>query len=465
MNNYAAFLASKRLTAPTVGFEVDVGSLNQRMFPFQRDIVRWGIRRGRAGIFLDTGLGKTIAQLEIADHVCRQTGGRFLLLTPLAVSRQTLLEAGKFGIQTPVKVAAAQENVGDGITVTNYEKLHRFDPSEFVGVGLDEASILKSFDGKTRNSLIESFASTPYRYVYTATPSPNDTDELGNYAEFLGIMSLAEMRAMFFTHDGGDTSKWRLRGHGEKAFFKFMAQWAVMLRKPSDIGYSDEGYNLPPLNITHHEVESSSTPAGMLFITEARTLADQRAASRDTIEGRVETVANLSKGSDPWVIWCNLNDESKAAAKAIGGTEITGSQKESEKEIRLIDFAECRRRVLVTKPTIAGFGLNWQHCHNMAFVGLSHSYEQFYQAVRRCWRFGQQHPVNVHIVSSDRDGAILANIQRKQAESDRLTAGIVEAMAEHTREQIGGAERQRTEYNPTRKVRRALWNHKPKHCA
>lgn len=457
--DYQSFLLSKQFTAPRTGFDILPSDLPAAMSAWQRIIARWSIRRGRAGIFLDTGLGKTFQQLVAGDAVCKQTGGNFLILCPLAVSRQTVLEAAKFGITTPVNIASCQDFSQPGITVTNYEKLHKFNPDSFIGVALDEGSILKSIDGKTRNSLIEGFQSVPFRFVYTATPSPNDLTEIGSYAEFLGIMSRAEMLAMFFTHDGRDTSKWRLRRHAEKDFFKWMSSWAVMLRKPSDLGFNDPGYDLPPIKFHEHIVTDNHIPKGYLFQMEAKTLGEQRESRRNTITERVGVCSDLVN-NDPshWIVWCNLNDESKSAKNAItGAVEITGSMRDHEKELALIQFSEQKSRVIVTKPDIAGFGLNWQHCHNMAFLGLSHSYEQFYQAVRRSYRFGQKKPVNVHLIISDRDGEVLNSIKRKQMESDRLTEGMVAEMAEFSRAEFVEASRTVTEYKPQKRMDLPSW--------
>jgi len=458
--SYADFLMQKQNQIEPVGFDVGTDNLNPLMMDWQRVIAKWSIRRGRAGIFLDTGLGKTLQQLVVADAVCKTTNGKFLLLTPLAVAHQTLSEARKFNIETPIRIVHSASEISTGINVVNYEKIHKFDADDFVGVGLDEGSILKSLDGKTRNTLIQMFRFTPYRFVFTATPSPNDLTEIGSYAEFLGIMSGSEMKAMYFTHDGGDTSKWRLRGHAEKEFFKWMATWAVMIRNPADIGYECNGYDLPEIKIHEHVIYDEVIPKGHLFQTDALTLGEQRQSRRVTIADRVAECAKIveRKKDVPWIIWCNLNDESAAAAKSIpGAVEITGSMKESDKERCLIDFTEGRSRVIVTKPEIAGFGLNWQHCADMAFLGLSHSYEQFYQAVRRSWRFGQQNPVNVHLVISDRDGEVLASIQRKQRESERLSSGMIEAMAEFSKQEILSAKRETTAYKPSQKMEVSLW--------
>lgn len=459
VTSYQEFLARKKMEVIPTGFDIPESALNQKLFPFQSAIVRWAIRRGRAGVFANIGLGKTFMQLEIADKVCQQTGGKFLLLTPIAVGQQTRKEAEKFGIKTGIKVCKSAEEVEAGITITNYEKLHKFDVSEFVGVGLDEASILKSLDGSTRNSLIAAFQKTPYRYCFTATPSPNDIMEIGSYCEFLGIMSRTEMLAMFFTHDGGETAKWRLKGHAEKTFFEWMATWCVMIRKPADLGFSNKGYDLPELRIHEHIVTSNLVESGRLFQTEALTLADQRAARRGTIESRIELLAGMvNQLQEPWIVWCNLNDESEGATAAIpDALEIAGKHKESEKEMRLLAFSEKESRVLVSKPSLAGFGLNWQHCCKVAFLGLSHSWEEFYQAIGRCHRFGQKNPVDVHVIVSDRDAAITDNIKRKQDEADRLAAGMVEAMSVASRREIGAATVEKTDYNPQFEMDMSLW--------
>lgn len=460
INPYHQFLSRKRLSAPSVGFDLPPSALNPQAKDWQALIASWAIRRGRAGIFPDTGLGKTLIELMIGQAVYEHTGGNFLILCPLAVSRQTLMEARKFGIAAPVNVAPYQDGVQPGITITNYEKLHKFDASQFVGVALDEGSILKSIDGKTRDKLIETFQLTPYRFALTATPSPNDIMEIGSYAEFLGIMTRAEMLAMFFTHDGGETAKWRLKGHAEKRFFEWMASWAVMLRKPSDIGFDDTGYDLPPLTIHEHVVDSAKVADGFLFQMEARTLGEQRAARRETINDRVSLLAELANANprEPWITWCNLNDESTMAAKAVhGSVEITGSQPDYVKEQSLIDFTDGTYRSIVTKPSIAGFGLNWQHCNKMAFLGLSHSWEQYKQAICRIYRFGQLRPCDIHIIVSDRDGAIVENIRRKQIEAERLMAGMVDAMGDLTRQEIGSAARDVTEYKPQLKMEIPKW--------
>jgi len=453
---YRHFVKSKAKADKSSGF--DPGPLNEHLFEWQADVVRWALRRGRAGLFPDTGLGKTLQQLVIGEEIVKKTGGKFLILTPLAVSAQTVREADKFSISVPVAVASSAADVVDGITVTNYDKLHKFDIEEFIGVALDEASILKTFGGKTRQALIDSFQHTPYRYALTATPSPNDVMEIGSYAEFLGVMTRSEMLSTWFIHDGGDTSKWRVKRHAEFKFFEWMASWCVMLNKPSDLGYSDDGYILPDLNV-HEHIVSTDIPDGFLFQNDAITLNEQRAVRRSSISDRVSIVSDLAnQNGEPWVIWCNLNDESRASSEAIpDGVEVFGSMDNEDKEAALHAFGNGDKRVIITKPSIAGHGLNWQHCSDVAFLGMSHSFEQYYQAVRRCWRFGQRSEVNVHLIMSDRDGSILANIKRKEAEHNRLVRGIVEAMSEITSAEIGRQERHREDYEPRQTMRIPTW--------
>jgi superfamily II DNA or RNA helicase len=460
MSSYAEFLASKVVRQKDCGFAVGPGELNPTLFPFQRDLTAWALRRGRAALFEDCGLGKTPQQLEWAHRVGLRTGGDVLILAPLAVSKQTEREGRKFGI--PVTVCQSQADVRPGVNVTNYEKLHHFDPRHFAGIVLDESSILKSFAAKTCRGVIEAFAETPYRLACTATPAPNDYMELGNHAEFLGVMSRAEMLAMFFTHDGGNTSQWRLKRHAEDEFWRWVASWAAFVRKPSDIGHPDEGFALPELRTLHHALpvdQELAHAAGMLFPKDARTLAEQRATRGASLSGRVAEVAGLVNGSnDSWVVWCELNDESAALAKAIpGAAEIRGADPNEKKEAALTDFAEGRARVLVTKPSIAGFGMNWQHCRRVAFVGVSHSYEQTYQAIRRCWRFGQTQPVECHMVYCETEDAIVKNLNRKAAEAERLAEGMLRHMSAFQEREVRGAARDAAEYQSGTEIAVPAW--------
>lgn len=445
--DYQSFIDSKRIVSVPAGIS-SPPELNPMLFPFQSAIVRWALRRGKAALFEDCGLGKTPQQLEWARHVESHTGKPVLIVAPLAVSSQTIREGCKFGVD--VYRAEHQSDIRhSGIWITNYERMHHFDdPSQFGGIVLDESSILKGFDGKTRKSLTAFASSIPFRLACTATPAPNDYMELGNHAEFLDVMTTTDMLATFFVHDGGDTSKWRLKGHAEDTFWQWVASWAVCIRRPSDLGFDDTGFVLPPLCMHQHTVEATKISEGFLFAVEAQTLQERNTARRDSIRERVaECAALVNASKDPWVVWCNLNSESEALAEAItDAVEITGSDSPQFKESAMRDFSDGRTRVLVTKPTIAGFGLNWQHCAHMAFVGLSDSYEQLYQAVRRCWRFGQMREVHCHIVTAQTEGAVVRNIESKEKRSAEMADGMVDHMKEISKENLKAQGPRREEY-------------------
>lgn len=447
---YAAFLDRKRLADPMTGID-DIPELPAFLFPHQRDIVAWAIRRGRAAIFAGTGLGKTAMELVWAGVVAQHTGKPVLIFAPLAVSHQHIREARKFGLDA--RIVGRQDEVAPGINVTNYQKIEHFDLTAFGGIILDESSILKSTDGHYRTKLIEDCASVPFRLAATATPAPNDFMELGNHAEFLGVMSYTDMLATFFVHDGGDTQKWRLKGHAEDEFWKWMASWSVMLRHPSDLGYPNDGYDLPPLHQHQHQVAVEYAPSidtGTLFPMEARTLSERISARRDTVNERVEMAASITPDDRPFVWWCNLNAEADALAKMIpDAVNLRGGLKDTEKERILNDFTEGRIRVLVTKASLAGFGMNWQHCADTGFVGLNDSFEQVYQAIRRFWRFGQKKPVNVHFIAAETEGAVVANLRRKEADAERMAAAMVAHTADLSSVAIRGMVRDRPDYNPT----------------
>jgi len=442
VRDYERFLAGKVRTVPPVGF-VPLTELNPLLFDWQAAIVTWAVKRGRACLFADCGLGKTFMQLEWARLVAEYTLGKVLILSPLAVSQQTLREAERFGVTCDVGVSR-DGSMDHAVTITNYELFHRFDVSACSGVVLDESSILKNYTGKIRTSIIDGFADTPYRLACTATPAPNDHMELANHSEFIGAMSRAEMLATFFCHDGGNTSQWRLKGHAVETFWRWVASWAVTMRKPSDAGFSDDGFALPQLNIIDHEIPTDMPPVdGELFAQPAQSLNEQRRARRATLTDRVSNVAELvNASSEPWVVWCELNDESTALAASIPGAfEVTGSMDSATKEARLEGFSSGLYRVIVTKPSIGGFGLNWQHCARMAFVGLSHSFEQFYQATRRCWRFGQKRDVEAHIAVTDLERAVAKNVRRKQADHETMANEMVGYMADSLKEQLHGVTR------------------------
>lgn len=445
---YAEFLRAKAIADPMTGM-TDVPNLPDFMFPHQRDIASWALRRGRAAVFAGTGLGKTAMELVWANAVARHTGKPVLIFAPLAVSQQHIREAEKFGLAA--RIVRDQSAVEPGVNVTNYQKLDHFDLASFGGIVLDESSILKSTDGHYRTRLIEECRQIPFRLAATATPAPNDFMELGNHAEFLGVMSYTDMLATFFTHDGGDTQKWRLKGHAENEFWKWMASWGVMLRQPADLGYPNDGYDLPPLRQTQHHVAVDYAPSldtGLMFPVEAKTMQERLAARRDTVDERVALAASITPTDRPFVWWCNLNAEAEALAKAIpGAVNLHGSLADTEKERIILDFTEGRIRHLVTKSFMA-FGMNWQHCADTGFVGLSDSFEQVYQAIRRFWRFGQTRPVNVHFIAAETEGAVVANIRRKEADAERMAAAMVQHTANLSSAAIRGMTRTVASYAP-----------------
>lgn len=617
--NYQAFLESKALRVAPVGF--DPKRLTSKLMPFQRDIVTLACKLGRFCVWADCGMGKTLMQLEWAHQVARLTQQRVLILAPLAVSHQTVREAEKFKIPGVSYVAQPTDH-DSAIVVTNYQKLERFNPADYAGIVLDESSILKSMDGKTRSAILDAFRETPYRLACSATPAPNDYMELGNHAEFVGVMTREEMLAMFFVHDGGDTSKWRLKGHATEKFWQWVCSWAVTIRKPSDLGYEDGAFKLPPLEMsdvvveTPHELLTDAVGQTSLFPQQAQTLNDQRAVQRSSLENRVAAAAKLANQPGQWMVWCHLNDESAALTAAIdGAVEVSGSDSDEKKILSAMWFAgetclcneplfrdklsawksvddrtrstcesitsatkrtgtsepessgidttqddasnieqmqasatrqrltpkdgsaktqkndspnvsdptgshqtntehfsshkvtsarsvvsqrkkettehqnststtatrteqsedcsatvaiwgsansattqrdsklprcicghESGRRVLVSKGSIFGWGLNFQNCHQVVFVGMSHSYEQYYQSIRRCWRFGQTEAVQCHVVYDWAEGAVIDNIRRKDADADAMASAMVEIMRANTLEQLQQVQRQVTPY-------------------
>lgn len=443
--NYEQYISTKATADVDSGFEPT--NLGSHLFDFQSSIVEWACKRGRAAIFADTGLGKTAMQAEWARQVAEHTCGKVLIAAPLCVAQQTVEEAAKFGIH--IQYCRSPSDIGNAeIIITNYEMLDKFDPSDFVGIVLDESSILKSHTSKTRALIIEMFQQTPYRLSCTATPSPNDHMELGNQAEFLGVMTSTEMLAMFFVHDGGDTSQWRLKGHGKTRFWEWMATWSICIRNPADLGFDGTAYNLPGLKMHEHIVESFEPLEGQLFAGIAQTLTERRDAKRNSMAERIQLTADLVNSHNrPAIVWCHLNDESKALTAAIpDAIEVTGSMTADEKETAIMAFTHGSRRVLVSKASICGFGMNWQHCHDMVFAGLDDSYESFYQAIRRCHRFGQHHIVDVHLVSAESEGAVKANLERKQAQADDMAQSMVDHMRELTKQKIKGATMEKSEY-------------------
>lgn len=424
---YEEFLKTKEIRTKSSGFEPK--DKNDLLFNWQNDIVRWALIKGRACIFADCGLGKTAMQLQWAKEVSEHEHKPVLILAPLAVAGQTKREGEKFNVS--VTVCRTQEDVSDGVNITNYEMVEHFDADAFCGVVLDESSILKDSTSATRKLLTEKFENTPYKLCCTATPSPNDFMELGTHSHFLGIMTQPEMLSTFFCHDGGNTSQWRLKGHAESKFFEWVASWACCLTNPSDLGYDGENFKLPELRV--HEVitkcnELEDADGQMLLLPQtSQSLNERRAARRNSLDDRVKAAAEIANGiSEQVLVWCDLNDESEALTNAINGAvEVRGSQTTTYKENAMNGFTSGENRVLVSKPSIAGWGMNWQQCSKMIFVGLSDSFEAYYQAVRRCWRFGQKKEVDVYIIISDAEGCVKANIERKQRDTERMTRELV----------------------------------------
>ncbi|MDB5057241.1 MAG: adenine methyltransferase YhdJ [Chloroflexi bacterium] len=442
MKDYQDFIATKRPDVQPAGFEISPDELHVLLFDFQAAAVRWALRRGRAAVFFDTGLGKTLIECEFARQVYRHTGRNVLILAPLAVAKQTVAEADKFGIT--VKYCRQQSEVEPGITIANYEMLQHFTADQWSGLVLDESSCLKAFGGVMRKQITVFGAAIPFRLACTATPAPNDLVELTNHAEFLNIMTGKEIIALFFTQDGNTTHAWRLKGHAREDFYRWLATWSIAARKPSDLGFDDTRFVLPPLRM-HQTTIAAKGVHSTLFAVEAQTLQERQRARRASIGERVAAATDMVNAStNAWLVWCDLNDESRALAKAIpDAVEVTGSDSPEHKERAMLDFAAGRIRVLVSKPSICGFGMNFQRCAHMAFVGISDSFEQQYQAIRRCWRFGQTRPVNVHVIAGEQEGAVVRNIERKARQFDEMMDQLVVHMRDL---QMGGAARMEMTY-------------------
>lgn len=433
MTDYDEFLAGKAQLGGDHGF--GPVWMPDFLFDFQASLVEWATRKGRAAIFADCGLGKTAMQLVWGENVVRKTGAPVLLLTPLAVTHQIIEEAEKFGIRASISRDGV---VRPGINVTNYERLHLFSPSDFSGVACDESSILKSFDGATKTAITEFMRKRPYRLLATATAAPNDFVELGTSSEALGYLGYMDMLNRFFKNDlnnsaqgrmRGEVIKWRLKGHAELPFWRWVCSWARAVRRPSDLGFDDTRFILPALVEREHLVEAHQLADGMLFALPAVGLKEQREERRRTLRDRCERAASLVNGTgQPALVWCHLNDEGDALEDFIpDGEQVSGSMADEEKESRLMAFARGDIRVLITKPSIGAWGLNFQHCNHITFFP-SHSFEQYYQGVRRCWRFGQKRAVNVDIVTTEGEKGVLKNLQRKAEQADRMFSNLVAEM-------------------------------------
>ena len=431
VKDYSEFIATKQRRVESFGFDVELAGINPSLFDWQKRAVQWAVKRGRSALFEECGLGKTLQQLEWARIVFDNCRLPVVVHCPVGVRKQTKREAEKFGISAPVAIVDEPEDVIAGINLINYEKLHKFDASVFGGVVLDESSILKGLNSTTRKLLNDCYSATRFRLACTATPAPNDHTELGNHAEFLGICQPVDMLNRYFVHDSGDTSKWRLRGHAVGDFWGWVSQWAVCISKPSDIGGDDTGYALPELLIQRHHVvpDEDHAPAGMLFNTAGISATTMHEEKRLTNVARCRKAAEIAKNSKGAVlIWCDTDYE---ADELIGqlpkAVEVRGSDK--DKEEKLLAFADGKFRILISKPSIAGFGMNYQHCATQIFAGLSYSFEAYYQAVRRSWRFGQKQAVKVHIVIADSDSAIESAVARKESDHAVMQSGMAQAMA------------------------------------
>lgn len=420
MMDYADFLNAKQAAVQPLGRHVDLADVHPMLHDWQQEIVRWTAARGRAAIFADCGLGKTFMQLEWARL---SSDGHALIVAPLSVARQTQREAAKIGMDVRYVRSGDQVDGGRGVWVTNVEMVHQFDPDLFDAVVLDESSILKNVDGKTRRRLTDMFVDVPARLACTATPAPNDVAELTNHAEWLGLMPRNEMLSAYFIND--QDVGWRLKGHAREPMLDWMATWAVALRRPSDIGWNDDGYDLPPLNVHDEVVTVDVESPGQIFPTDLGGVGGRAKVRRETLNARCARAAELIAGDDQAIVWCALNDEADTVTRLVdGAVNVQGSWSPEQKAEAIESFQDGQVRVLVTKPKVAGFGMNFQQCARMVFCGLGDSYEQYYQAVRRCWRYGQTRPVDAHVVVSDLERQIVDNVNRKARESGWLTDGL-----------------------------------------
>lgn len=441
--NYSKFLASKAPRAQSSGFEPR--SLPDHLFDFQKECVAFCLRKGRAGLYLDTGLGKTRCQLEWAAQSAEQSNGKALLLTPLAVAKQIEREARALGYEA--RVIRDQSEASDGINICNYDRLDKLDVNEFGAVSLDESSILKSFNGKTCEALIDAFSGHRFRLSATATPAPNDHMELGNQAAFLGVMRSNEMLMRWFINDTKEASQqWRLKGHAADDFWDWMASWSRMAQGPEDLGFDGSRYVLPPLNVIRHKAAGTNVKPmeGSLFVSDL-SATNMHDVKRQTANARAELIASLADNAEPFIVWTDTDYEADAVKALMpDAVEVRGSMRIEQKEENLEAFALGHARVIITKPSVAGYGLNWQHAANMGFVGRSFSYEAWYQAVRRSWRFGQTRPVNVHIAVAEGEDQIGRVIDRKAADHSAMR----ESMAKAMRRAVNRAAAFKVTYNP-----------------
>ncbi|AQW81251.1 DEAD/DEAH box helicase [Campylobacter pinnipediorum] len=448
---YDEFLGSKKKMAVFKSVDIKRDELNKTLFEYQKDLVQLALKKGHFAIFAMTGSGKTAMQGEWAYQVWKKEQKPVLIIAPLAVAHQSVEEI-KHILGYNVKYCESVKDVINGINITSYEKLDKFNASEFVAVVLDESSHIKSYTSKGRALIIVSFKSTAYKLACSATPSPNDYTELGNHTEFLNIMSLSEMLSMYFIHDGSNTSNWILKGHAAKPFWEFISTWVAFFTKPSDLGYAnaeDDKFKLPKLNMHHIEVEHASTTS--LFADVAQTLSERRQAKKDSLDDRCKAVADICNSNDDnYLVWCELNDEGKKLKELINdAVEIKGSDSDEFKAKAMQDFAKGKIRVLITKPKIAGFGMNWQkHCKNVVYASLSDSFEGFFQSLMRVYRYGQKNDVDCCIVTSEAEANVLSNINRKEKDFLKMIDGVISQTKDIVQEEIRQTKTIKTEYNP-----------------
>lgn len=437
---YQEFLEMKKQQRIESGFKVNDDDLNPALFPFQKYCVKRALAVGKFALFEDCGLGKTIQQLEWAQKVCEKIDKPVLILAPLAVISQTIKEGEKFGyVVKEIGDMDYQQDMETGIYITNYDNMEHIEAYQFGGVVLDESSILKNFQGKTRTALIDEFRNTPYKLACTATPSPNDTTEICNHSEFLDVMSRTEMLAMYFVHDGGSTSDWRLKGHAKQMFWDFVSTWAVMLNKPSDIGFDDDGYDLPPLNVVQEIVVTPKRDNGMLFNTTAVSATEYHKELRETYQIRLDRVAEMvkAKPDENFIIWIGHDDEGKYLRSLLpDAIEVKGSDSKQFKKDMLLGFGRGEFRVLITKLKIAQFGLNYQNCHNQIYASLDFSFEATYQGIRRSYRFGQTEQVNIYLITTDTMQNVKDAFDKKQAAFREMQAAMTLAMNRNIKNQI-----------------------------
>ena len=438
-NEYLEFLEQKKTQRIESGFVVEDSDLNPALFPFQKYCVKRSLAVGKFALFEDCGLGKTIQQLEWAQKVMEHINKPVLILAPLAVISQTIKEGEKFGYKVEeIGLTVFDQDLAAGIYITNYDNMENIDAYLFGGVVLDESSILKNFQGKTRTQLIEDFKNTPYKLACTATPSPNDTTEICNHSEFLDVMSRSAMLAMYFVHDGGSTSDWRLKGHAKQQFWDFVSTWAVMLNKPSDIGFDDAGYDLPPLNVIQEIVETPKRDNGLLFNTAAVSATEFHKELRETYKLRLDKVAEIVSNSDEnFIIWIGHDDEGKYLRSLLpDAVEVRGSDNKQYKKDTLLGFGRGEFRILITKLKIAQFGLNYQNCHNQIYASLDFSFEATYQGIRRSYRFGQTQAVNIYPITTDTMQNVKDSFDAKQKAFKEMQKSMTEAMNRNIKHQI-----------------------------